>query len=296
MIISQLAFLLLSAAGVCLPVTSDRILSSELARVLPEFAILPGEKLLSYSPVPGQRRIFSVEELRRLAKANQIEAFAREPVCFEWPLRTPSTDEIVTAMREALPGANSEIEVVEADPQPVPPGKLEFPLSNLSAPAANSSFAPVLWRGLVRYSTNRYWTTWARVHVVVSGSRLISVPALDGGQILKIEQVRLEEYRGFPKRGVDGLNTADVVGRRVRRSIPAGTVLSKDLFEVPREVDRGDTVHVEVRAGTTRLILEGKAETAGGRGDWVSVRNPVSGKTFRARVENKDWVLVQDGN
>ena len=52
-----------------------------------------------------------------------------------------------------------------------------------------------------------------------------------------------------------------------------------------REIERGDTVRVEVRSGGVLLAFDAAAESSGHLGESVTVRNPVNGERFRAIVE-----------
>jgi flagella basal body P-ring formation protein FlgA len=64
-----------------------------------------------------------------------------------------------------------------------------------------------------------------------------------------------------------------------------------DLIE-PLQVQRGDMVDVTAISGSAQLHLPALAETPGRQGDMISLKNPHSGKIFRARVEGKDRALV----
>jgi flagella basal body P-ring formation protein FlgA len=52
-------------------------------------------------------------------------------------------------------------------------------------------------------------------------------------------------------------------------------------------------VQVEVTAGAARLVLAGRAQADGVTGATILVKNPTSGKDFRARVTGKGKVSVQ---
>ncbi len=60
----------------------------------------------------------------------------------------------------------------------------------------------------------------------------------------------------------------------------------------PHEVERGDAVRVEVSSGGVLLAFDGAAETAGRAGDFILVKNPTTGRRFRARVESKGKVTL----
>ena len=60
----------------------------------------------------------------------------------------------------------------------------------------------------------------------------------------------------------------------------------------PKDVERGDTVEVQVRSGAAHLKLEGRAESSGRRGEAIPVRNLITNKSFSARIVDKGQVLV----
>lgn len=53
------------------------------------------------------------------------------------------------------------------------------------------------------------------------------------------------------------------------------------------QVERGETIRVEVRSGGVVLAFDAAAETSGHVGEAVTVRNPANGQRFRAVVEGK---------
>jgi flagella basal body P-ring formation protein FlgA len=64
------------------------------------------------------------------------------------------------------------------------------------------------------------------------------------------------------------------------------------MLEAPNDVERGQTVAVEVHSGGAVVKAEAKAESAGHRGETIPVRNITSGTLFRAEIEGKGRVLV----
>ena len=57
-------------------------------------------------------------------------------------------------------------------------------------------------------------------------------------------------------------------------------------------MQRGDLVDVTAISGAAQLHVPALAETPGRQGDMISLKNPRSGKIFRARIEGKDKALV----
>ncbi len=104
--------------------------------------------------------------------------------------------------------------------------------------------------------------------------------------------MRIETYDDFPLRNNVARNLDEVVGRMPRRAIRMGLpVFRSDMIE-PLQVKRGDLVDVTAISGAAQLHLPALAESPGRQGDMISLKNPHSGKIFRARVEGIDKALV----
>ena len=175
--------------------------------------------------------------------------------------------------------------------QPVPAGALLFSISDLSSAPASDRGSTQLWRGHIRKSGRDDFPVWAKVRIVVSGTRAVATEQLLPGRPIERAQIRLESYQGPP--GIP--DPAQIIGRAPRRPIAAGTAIEARFFEEPEEVQRGESVRVEVLSGRARLVLEGQAQSSGRRGEMVAVRNPSSGKIFRARVQDRGQVSVAPG-
>ena len=77
-----------------------------------------------------------------------------------------------------------------------------------------------------------------------------------------------------------------------RRFVPARSVRARPTGRA-RDVLRGDTVQVEVRKGAAHLEFEGRPKPPAA-GETIAVCNPALEKRFRARVEGKGRVSVED--
>jgi flagella basal body P-ring formation protein FlgA len=278
----------MAVAG-CVPVAGERILARDLARVLPAFAALPPDLALGYAPSPGAVRTYTHAELSRLARHYGLAIEGEAETCFRGPIEILTHARVMAAMQAALPSAG--IEVVDFSRQPVPPGELRFPVSGLAASQASEAPPMSFWRGYIRRAGWDDFPVWARARVKISGTRAVAVEALPPGKPVERTQLRVEAYQGparFP-----GLS--EIVGRVPTRPIAAGDVILPQWLTAPKEVVQGERVRVEVRSGKARLLLEGQAQSAGRRGEIIPVRNPATGKVFRAKVEDRGRVLVLAG-
>ena len=277
----------------CRPV-DDRILARDLAADIPEFASLPADTILGHAPVPGATRVIRVPELQRLANRYNLQIANPHELCFERTVAPLTADKLLTAMRLHSEMAQARIELLEHSRYPVPAGEIVFPLEGLSSNAHPNADAPVTWKGYIRYAQDRRFAIWARVKIRVDQQRLVAAEDLRPGQPIEPGQVRFENFTGAPARN-QGIETLDkVVGRLPRRIIRAGSPILLGSIEDPPEVQRGEMVQVEVRSGAARLMLIGRAETDGRRGESISIRNLESGRTFSALIAEKGKVMVTD--
>lgn len=275
-------------APACHNIESDHIYGRDLASAAPVFRELPVDLLIGLSPIPGQQRIFRGSELRRIASEHHIESEVPESICFSWPMSAPSRGAMQAAMEKTLANRHATIEILDDSMSPAPPGEISFPLAGLSG----SSQGPVIWRGSVNYAGNHSFLIWARVRVTIKERRVIAAETLRPGEEIRREQLKLEDYEGPLTRERYCTSLEEVAGLMPQNTVPIDTTLKTSLLREHKDVERGDLVAVIVQSERTRLEAQGIAEDGGRRGSVITVRNPKSGRKFRARIENKDKVLV----
>jgi flagella basal body P-ring formation protein FlgA len=286
---------LLPPSGSCQAIHADQITGEDLARAVSVFARIPHDVVIANSPVPGNQRIFAGPELQRLAKQYAVDLPAKSSACFEWRMRAISAAEVTAAIRESFPAESVRVEVLAIGKPNAPVGKLVFPLSGLSASANVDAATPVSWRGEVVYDGSHKFTVWARVRLSATITRVITRELLLPGRTVGASQIALETLDSFPLRNNAARSLDEVIGRSPLRAIKPGTpVLRADLAE-PLQIRRGDSVLVMAVAGAAQLRMEAIAENSGKQGDVITLRNPRSGKSFRARIEGHDQALVVAG-
>ena len=274
----------------CLPVTGDRILGRDLALADPRFSAMPASYIVTSAPSPGAKRVLAAAEIARIAHANNIRLDEPAELCFVIPLKPLADEQMIAAMQRSLPRGVG-IAIVDRSRAEVPPGEIVFSPSGL-APASASDPTAQLWRGFVRYAETRRVEIWALVRVrgqyttVVPGRELTMNVAIDAASL------RMETWTGPLQREAVATRIEDVLGRIPRRTLKAGAPILLSLLTQPPAVHRGEAVNVEVQCGPARLHLNAIAERDGRNGEMLELRNPTSGKTFRARLEGSKAVLI----
>lgn len=280
-----------ACAANCIPISGDRILGRDLALAEPAFAGLSATFVVGFAPGPGEKRILTSAELGRIARSNGIHADDLNGICFELMLHRVETAEVSAAMRRSLP-ADAQLELVEVNKVDAPAGEMEFPATGLEPGDAAGNR---VWRGWVRYANTRKVPIWARVRILQDFLAVVAQKDLAAGVPLESDWLRIEKRAGPLLQETASKRIEDVRGQILKRAVKAGTPILTSLLTPPLAVKRGATVRVEVASGWARLHFEAIAESDAREGDMVALRNPVSGKTFRARVGANGRATVVPG-
>ena len=278
-------------AAACVSISGAHITAGDLARATPGFAPPDPAVIVAWAPLPGVVRVFRPAELQRLLKP--LDPSATVPasgVCFELPVAPLSEASVLEAMREALP-AGSKIDVVEMSHFPAPAGEIVFARESLGP--AVSLESSLLWRGFVRYGESGRFQIWARVKVRVPVTRLVAAETLPQGKPIRVSQVKLVALDDVPSARGTPSTVERAEGYIPRRTIQADSPVWADSLDPPMEIIKGDRVTVSVRSGLSVLTLDADATTSGRKGDAVWLKNPHSGKLFRARIEGPNAASLQ---
>ena len=297
------AFLVLSLAPLavahsqeCAAFAGDRIEARDLAALVPAFAALPPDTPIAPAPLPGVRRHFGPSEIAGLAQRYNVQVTDPAAVCFLQPVAELHRAQVLDAMQKAfadVPGAR--IEIVELSRTLAPSGRIEFRREQLAPPADPKSRQPVLWRGDVVYGAGRRFSIWARVLVSASVTRIVAAEKLARGVPIAAAGLRVETSERFPGRTDAPASIDQVAGRVPLRDIAPGAEIRLSQIVAAPEIARGDVIRIEVRSGAARLLLSGRAESAGRAGELIPIRNLTTNKIFQARVEAKGKAFLDAG-
>lgn len=281
----------------CVSVERGRVLASDLAGVVPVFSHVPPETLVGYAPAPGLTRWWRGAHLRAIALRFDAAVGDLPDVCVERPARVARREEVVDALRRALP-ERAVLEIEDYCRMPIPDGRIEFTLKSLARPSVASPTGLVLWRGRVVYEENRSSPFWARVRVsIVREGYWAARPIPQGRLIAESDLARAARTVSiFSPEPV--AEAGAVIGRVARRALAAGAALEASALAAPPDVSAGDRLKVSVESGLARLVVDAKAATGGRRGDQILVENPQTGKRFKATVDGRGSavVMMEDSN
>jgi flagella basal body P-ring formation protein FlgA len=291
-----LIFATLGARAACISVPSDRIVVRDLAGAVAIFQGLDPEMQVGFAPMPGTQRILAGRELILLAQRHGVVVSPGSLVpdlCVQREAHVISRDEMKAALLAAIAIADADVELIQFTSQALPPGRLEFQRAALNKPPPSAPEAPVIWRGRLIYDGQHSAVVWAKVRITVERTILIAAEEIPAGSVVRTEQIRITNSRQFPFSAASMDSTGLAIGKVARRGISAGQRIAAGALEDPKEVARGEKVHVKVIDGLATLSFEGIAASAGKKGESILVHNPASGRNFRAVIEEKGKVVVR---
>jgi flagella basal body P-ring formation protein FlgA len=129
-----------------------------------------------------------------------------------------------------------------------------------------------------------------RIHrfadVVVLSDRIRSRKPLSHEK-LTLKRMDVTSLREKPLTSIDNLD-----GYRAKRNLKKGTVLTTSAIELTPDIESGREVSIVYVDGLCRVTAAGVALQSGLAGEYVKVRNRVSGKIVVARVVDETAVTV----
>jgi flagella basal body P-ring formation protein FlgA len=139
----------------------------------------------------------------------------------------------------------------------------------------------------------KFRTIFPKVDIKVYQQVLIAQAPIARGEQPNAKDLELERKpvadTGTPP--LTSLNT--LAGAVAVRDIPAGTVLTAQMFKIPPVVKMGSVVTVTLIAGDITMITSAQARSNGAVGQIIKVMNLDSKREFTARVVGPDRVEVK---
>lgn len=136
------------------------------------------------------------------------------------------------------------------------------------------------------------WSLYVPLRVRVEGEIVVLADAQPRGTVLARQQLRLERHDVGTL--TSGYFTAldQPLSMVLRRALQGGTVLTPQMVEPRRLVQRGRSVILVVDNGSVAVRVEGEALGDGAHGDTVRVRNRSSSRVVEGVVSSEGTVRV----
>jgi flagella basal body P-ring formation protein FlgA len=201
-------------------------------------------------------------------------------------------EEVRAALLSALHMPDATVELVEFSNKPLPPGQLVFSLAALSRPPENDPQTPVIWPGKLMYDGQHSVSVWAKVRISVFRRIFVATETIPKAAVIRAEQIVSTRVAQFPGLEPAPSSVAVIVGKVARRAIPAGQSIVAGALDDAKDVVRGETVHVKVLGGAAIITFDAVAEASGQKGESILLHNPLSGRSFHARIADRGRVIV----
>ena len=281
-----IAMLVTAPAFACQAIDGDHILGKDIASLSPLFAALDAKLEIGAAPLAGVQRVMHPDELVRLAKQNGISLDTQAgAICFERATEPLTAETLLPVLQKALAMDDAKIEILDFSRFGVPRGAFEFPKSGLMPNG--------LWHGRLLYGENHSMPVWAKTRITVERTWVEAADTLAAGKKIEASQLTVKTGPRFPLDTTLIESASLVAGRRPVRTLAPGTPIVPAMLTIAHDVERGDTVSVEVTVGGAILDFEATAESSGRAGEMILMKNPENGRSFAAVIQDKRHVLIE---
>lgn len=171
----------------------------------------------------------------------------------------------------------------------LPEGPLDY---EVVAPRQWEGWGTVYLAVLVRQGDHLVSNTSMRVEVEALADMVVTLRQLDHGTIISREDVAVQKRDVANVSGKFAGNIDEIVGKQVRTTIRANSVVRTDLVEKVPLVKAGQMVTIVAENEVMKVSVAGKARSSGAEGDVIMVQNLNSQKVISARVVNSTTVQV----
>ena len=256
--------------------------------------------VLGPGPVPGQQIVIEVSQLRGIARMYGVDwqpVSAGDRSHIEWPGETLPRDTALAAVRQALMAIGV-------------PADAEVELYNFAAPTIPFDVTPTARVGGLNYnrgtgffSATLFVTASAfdvapvrlngRVEEMVEAPVLVT--QLQRGTIVQPNEIKLARVPLIGPQAEMVRDPIQLVGKQLRRTLPAGKAIAVADLAVPPLVPVGSAVTVILEASNLSVRGQGVALDDGMAGDHIRVRIAGTTSSVDAEVIGAGQVRVTPG-
>lgn len=274
----------------CVAVSGDQIRAGDLAPLAAAFSSLDPQTFVGYAPLPGLQRRLTSNDMQRALGARAAALELPASVCVVRAASAIGGDEILYAMRAALP-EDAELDLLDWTAAAVPAGRPEFSLAGLRRTSEPERY---VWRGRwIPERGGRSMPLAARVRIRLRRPVIVAARAIASGAVLGPEDLTVEQ-RNVPLPPPPAQPEPwTLAGYRTRRPLAAGQAVELAQLVPPPAARAGQTVTLICQSGTARIAVEAEALTAGRLGDVILVKSPLNGKRLRARLEGPGRAVAE---
>lgn len=280
----------------CVHIQSARITARDMAPHVPALATLAPETPLAQAPNPGARREFAPSQIAALASrfGLNIDATQLTPFCAYRPSAQTGDTDWPAAIQDALAEHfhfhcdREEIRLLATRLHLAPQGKPYWQRSGLRYDASRAAY---IWRVQLRQG-DEAGSGAIEFQLLTQSARLTTRAALPAGHILRPEDLQRQLQPARPELTADDPTEEELVGRALRRALPAGTCIAAQQLRPAPMVQAGQTVEVTSRHGQALVRTSGVARNPAAKGDPVIVWQPEAKRLLRTIATGPNAVEI----
>jgi flagella basal body P-ring formation protein FlgA len=144
----------------------------------------------------------------------------------------------------------------------------------------------------VRCSGTKPWNIYVPVKVSLYESVVVTASPMSSGQVISAGDVKLIERDVTRLHSGYFSGTTDVVGKKVKRSLPLGAVITRTMLREAIAIKRGQRISLVSGSGGLQVRMTGVAMADGAAGDRIEVRNLSSKRVIEGVVLSSADVQV----
>lgn len=287
-------------------INGERILLSQVAQIAgPDPLLISrlGNIDIGKAPLPGRKKF--IESRHILARMNKSTGGLPTDIGLDFPQRLEVSRKAVTIAKERIeeiatewvlarvPWDQENVRVVKVQANTtvvLPQGRVTYKVKSPGRLDFLNTIALAVEFSVEGQVVKRAWVT---LNLEVIAPVVVVRKPMGRYQPIESQDVTvvLKDLTKLPSGYFS--DPAEVIGKRVKRTVYGSTVLREDLVELPPLVNRGDVVTIIAEAGALRITARGEAKAKGRKGERISVVNLDSRKRVYARVLDARTVKVE---
>jgi flagella basal body P-ring formation protein FlgA len=144
----------------------------------------------------------------------------------------------------------------------------------------------------VKCTGSKPWSLHVPLSVSIYGKVLVASRQLQKDSILTVSDIKLAKYdlANLSYGYFEALDSG--IGKKLKRRVSAGAVLTPAMLKKPRVITRGQKVTIMAQSGSMQVRMKGKALNHGSIGDRIKVMNIKSRKKLEGVITSSGEVKV----
>lgn len=144
----------------------------------------------------------------------------------------------------------------------------------------------------VRCSAPKTWRLHVKADVSILLPLIFASRNLERGQVLSADDLSVKATDIAFLRQAYFTDPQALIGQTLRRNLPAGRLINRNMLTAPDLIKRGDEVVILAQKDGVSASMKGIALEDGSQGKKIRIQNSISGKEIRARVSGPGQVMT----